>query len=167
MKSLESFLSESVSVVELFNNFIFENNLADLLVVDHVCYKCESEKSFEEWRKVFEQNSKNIYQAIISKRRIAMITMAVPLISTVGEIKYLELSDQKPDNSQAEGFDHIEFFPKNKSIEELLQIFDEKNIVYEKDVKPHITQYIINAGQYNFRLAKEKVIDKIKREEFI
>ncbi len=166
MKIIENFLLESQEITEVFNKFILDNNLQEIVVADHICYKCGSNESFEDWRKVFETNSKSIYQAVISKRRIAIITFRDPIKSIAGEINYLELSDQKIDNSQVEGFDHIEFFPKNKNIDEVLKIFEEKNISYEKDVKPHITQYIINVGEYNFRLAKEKVVDKIKREEF-
>ncbi len=170
MKDIENFYEQSTELVEFFNKFIIENNLQEVVVVDHICFKCESNASFEVWRKVFEWEAKNFYQAIISKRRIALVLFKQNIKTVAGEIGYLELSDQKPDNSQLETFDHIEVFPKNKNqnaIEEILKILDEKKINYTKEVKPHITQYEISLGKYTLRLAGERLIDKIKKSEFV
>lgn len=167
MKNIGIFLDQSSEIVQVFNEFVTKYSLQDFVSVDHICFKCDSGESFEEWRKVFEREGKNLYQAIISKRRIATITFKNPINTLAGQINYLELSDQKPDNSQTEGFDHIEFYPKSKSLEEVLEIFESREVSFIKDVKPHITQYIIEVGKYNFRLASERLVDKIKKEEFI
>lgn len=166
MKNLQTFIENSSDIVGLFNNFILENNLQDVIVADHICYKCGSSESYEEWRKLFDFEAKNFYQAIISKRRIALVLLKENIKTEAGDIGYLELSDQKPDGTQIEGFDHVEFIPKNKSLDEVLKILEEKNIKIDKDVKPHITQYIIQEGKYNFRLAEMRLVDKIKLEEF-
>lgn len=166
MKNLHSFIENSREIVSFFNNFILENNLQDVIVADHICYKCGSNESYEEWRKLFDFEAKNFYQAIISKRRIATVLFKENIKTEAGGIGYLELSDQKPDGTQTEGFDHIEFVPKNKTTEEVVGILESKNIKVVKDVKPHITQYQINMGKYNFRLADMRLVDKIKMEEF-
>jgi predicted metalloenzyme YecM len=166
MKNLQVFLDNSVEIVGVFNKFVIENNLQDVIMVDHICYKCESNESFEEWRKLFDFEAKNFYQAIISKRRIATVIFKQTIKTEAGEIAYLELSDQKPDGTQTEGFDHIEFVPKNKTVEDVVLILGSKNIKVVKDVKPHITQYQIDMGKYNFRLAEIRLVDKIKTEEF-
>lgn len=161
MKTIGNFLEESKEIVNKFNDFILENdldnNLKNICLVDHICYKCESSQSFEEWRKVFENNSKFIYQAIIAERRIVLVGFLEPIKTVLGDINYLELSDQKPDNSQKESFDHIEILSKdhkNKgSYEDFVKIFDKlKNegvIKMKKTERPHHTTFDIELGKYN------------------
>ena len=48
----------------------------------------------------------------------------------------------------------------------MVEILESKNIKVIKDIKPHITQYQIDLGKYNLRLAEMRLIDKIKTEEF-
>lgn len=79
--------------------------------LDHICYKCESKEEYETLRSFFEIEDKFVYQSIISKRRISIIGFKKHIKSIFGDIKYLELSDQKPDKSQKSKVDHIEPIP--------------------------------------------------------
>jgi predicted metalloenzyme YecM len=167
MKTLETFIAQSGEIISSFNQFISTNNLQDLVVADHICYKCGSKESFEEWRKMFEWDAKNIFQSIISKRRIAIVTFKEPILTAAGPIKYLELSDQKPDNSQMESFDHIEIISKNGNFDEMKNKILEKGIKLEINAKPHHTTYDLEIGKFSTKLSQEFLVDKIKKEEFI
>ncbi len=173
-KNLFIFLENSGEIINVFNDFIIKNNLQSSAFVDHICYKCENSENYENIRKMFEQNSNFIYQAIISNRRIAVIKLWEPIKTILGDISTLELSDQKADNSQTEGFDHIEIVAKNYkevgSYENFVNIFEklkeEGKIEMKKSVRPHHTTYDITLGRYNLRLEREFLIEKIKDEEF-
>ena len=44
-----------------------------------------------------------------------------PAQGAIGTINFLELSDQKPDNSQRDGFDHIEAYAVGRSHAEMVK----------------------------------------------
>ncbi|MFA6018455.1 MAG: VOC family protein [Patescibacteria group bacterium] len=104
--SASSFFDLAIPSVEAFN--AWAEKYAPDATADHICYKCADSTEFEAIRKMFEFESAFIYQSIVSKRRIALIKFLVPIKTALGSIDLLELSDQKPDNSQTSGFDHIE-----------------------------------------------------------
>jgi predicted metalloenzyme YecM len=105
--STSHFFEGSLTSITVFDDFIQKHSLAGKAQADHICYKCESGASFEAIRTLFEDESEFIYQSIISQRRIAYIRFKNEVATALGSIRFLELSDQKPDNSQKEGFDHI------------------------------------------------------------
>lgn len=122
-------------------------------------------ESFERIRKLFECASKYIYQSIISNRKIAIVRFEEGISTTLGMINYLELSDQKPDNSQKEGFDHIEAYPKEWSYEDMVHQF-EKTETAIKVERPHHTTHDIDIGEgFLFRCTQGPLIEKIKSVE--
>jgi predicted metalloenzyme YecM len=135
-------------------------------MADHICFKCGTPEEFEALRKLFEPESEFIYQSIISKRRIAVIKFKQLLETTLGQIWLLELSDQKPDGSQASGFDHIEIYPRTGTLTDLVQELESKGAVFEKVVRPHHTTFDLTLESgFKIRLEEEALIEKIKREE--
>lgn len=135
---------------------------------DHICFKCASSQEFEQMRAMFEGSSTFIYQSIISKRRIAIVKFAEPLKTKLGDIWFLELSDQKPDNSQTSGFDHIEIYPTNGSIDDLAADLAATGVTLEKIVRPHHTTYDgFIEGTFKIRLEAEALVDKIKAMEMV
>lgn len=167
MKNIQNFLEESRGLVLGFNNFIKSNNLENLIVADHMCYKCKSSESYEEWRRLFDFNSKNIFQSIISDRRIALVTFKNPIQTIIGEIKYLELCDYKKGQVGGDFFDHIEIVPIHMQVEELVELLKNKGVLLEKVERPHHTTFDILLGSHNVKLSNELLINKIKRDEFI
>ena len=107
-----------------------------------------------------------IYQSIISKRRIAIIKLKDPIETSFGSLFFFELADQKTDNSQQSGFDHLEFFPKDGSEQDLIKYLESKNIQVNKVERPHHTTHDI-AIKNNFmvRIESCSLIEKIVREE--
>jgi predicted metalloenzyme YecM len=171
--TLEEFLKDASICIKVFDAFAQSRKIAGLAYADHICYKCDSKRVFESVRAMFEEHSIFIYQSIISERRIAYIKLRGSLPSILGPIRYVELSDQKPDGSQKNGIDHVEVCPAQKitpggaSYTMLVQRLQETSMVREV-VRPHHTTHDIDIGDdFIFRCAGEPLIDKIKREEFV
>jgi predicted metalloenzyme YecM len=164
MQHTQDFFSKAQKYTDLFSDWT--KKFSPPAIADHICYKCESSEEFEYLRRLFENESEFIYQSIISKRRIAIVKFKNPLATSLGDIWYLELSDQKSDGSQGGGFDHIEIYPKEGTMKELAKILEEKGMTLEKIERPHHTTYDgIIAEHFKIRLEPESLIEKIKEEE--
>lgn len=166
ISSLPDFFAASTEFVAVFDAWCATYSPA--ATADHICYKCGSIEEFESMRKMFETESTFVYQSIISKRRIAIVKFVAPITTVLGDIWFLELSDQKPDGSQASGFDHIEIYPKAGSMEGLAASLEALGASFEKIERPHHTTfdgYIV--GDFKIRLEPEALVEKIKREEML
>lgn len=167
MQTIDDFYAESEKYIKLFDAFVAKHDLAGRIGVDHICYKCESKESFEKIRFMFEDASKYMYQSIISKRRIAIIRFARGIESTAGTIQYMELSDQKPDNSQTDGFDHVEAYAVGRTYDDMVKEFEATEKVIKVE-RPHHTTHDIDMGEgFLFRCTQGLLIDKIKVTEMI
>lgn len=133
---------------------------------DHICFKCGDTEEYEHLRALFESDSEYIYQSIISQRRIAIIKFTQPIQTRLGAIWYLELSDQKPDNSQARGFDHIELYPTTGTMQALGETLKAQGMPLEIVERPHHTTIdgAIHAS-FKIRLEPNALIEKIVQEE--
>lgn len=150
------------------NTFCKDNGLVGLVQVDHICIKCSSSVIYEARRKEFEDTSTFMYQSIISKRRISVIGLKDAIKTVIGDIRYVELADQKPDNSQIDRIDHVEIVPIALSYEDLVQKLKDQNVSIKETVRPHHTTHdIVLPSGFTIRLSKEFLIDKIKREEMV
>ena len=167
MKNLKEFYKEAEKFTEIFNSFVTKHSLKGKVVSDHICYKCESKESFERIRASFEEESEYIYQSIISNRRIAVIRLKKIIQTDLGTIGYLELSDQKPDNSQRDGFDHIEAYPVGWSYEQMVEELQETEKVIKVERPHHTTHDIDIGGGFLFRCTQGPLIEKIKNFEMI
>ncbi len=166
MQSIKHFFTEAKDLLTAFDSFCRANDLLERATADHICYKCDSAKMFEDTRALFEHESAFVYQSIISDRRIAVIKFLTPLDTIIGQITTLELSDQKLDGSQTNGFDHVEIYPKEGSVESLIEYLESCGVVGKKVVRPHHTTYDISLEEkWKIRLEPEALVDKIKREE--
>jgi predicted metalloenzyme YecM len=165
MGTAHEFLLGAQKFVDLFDAFATKHSLQGRAVADHIGYKCESKESFEDTRRILESANMYLYQSIISNRRIAIIRLKEGIQTSLGPINFLELSDQKPDNSQKEGFDHIEAFPVSWSYDDMVKKFETSENVH-KVVRPHHTTYDMDIGQgFLFRCTQGRLIEKIKGSE--
>ncbi|MCR4312206.1 MAG: VOC family protein [Candidatus Uhrbacteria bacterium] len=164
--NLETFFTDADHAVNDFN--AWSKRHLPQAAADHICYKCDNTAEFEQLRKLFEADSTFIYQSIISKRRIAIIRFTKPLVTDLGDVWLLELSDQKPDGSQMSGFDHFEIYPTTGPLENLAQDLITKGVDLEKIERPHHTTF---DGQITpslkIRLEPEPLLVKIKAEEMV
>jgi len=162
---MDSFASEAALHVSRFNEFAQRHALALKVAPDHICFKCATSASYEKLRELFEHESEYIFQSIISGRRIAYIRFKSPLATELGPIWFLELSDQKPDLSQLEGFDHIEAYPISGSYEDMVAELSKTETVVHVERPHHTTDDIDMGGGFLFRATREPLIEKIKRDE--
>jgi predicted metalloenzyme YecM len=163
--SVDDFFVEARKYVTLFDVFVQEQSLIDKAQADHICFKCGSSASFEAIKALFEHESQYIYQSIISGRRISYIRFKRGIHSKLGDIDYLELSDQKQDGSQKEGFDHIEVFSTVGTYEEMVHELSQKLPVVHVARPHHTTDDIEINSDFIFRCTQGPLIEKIKATE--
>lgn len=166
IRSLDQFFRQARESVVTFDAWVA--TFAPEAIADHLCYKCSSRDEFEAIRAMFETGSAYLHQSIISNRRIAIIKFLAPIPSSLGEIRFLELSDQKPGGSQESGFDHVEIYPTSGTMDALAADLEKKGATVEKVVRPHHTTYdIVIQETFKVRIEPDALIEKIKREEFV
>jgi len=162
--SYDSFCTEAKNVIDVFDTWV--THTRPEAIADHICYKCGSREEFEQLRLLFETHSSYIHQSPIAGRPIAYIKFLEPLNTSLGDIWFLELSDQKPNHSQVSGFDHIEIYPEQGSIETLVSDLESKGVQFKNVVRPHHTTFdtTLESG-LKIRLEPEALIEKIIKEE--
>lgn len=95
---------------------------ASYAVADHFSYKCREVREYDALRSRFEEYADGwrgcrfLHQTIISGRRVAVIGLTAPIVTRLGDLRYLELSEPKPMSSDAGGFDHVEIYPARNDI---------------------------------------------------
>jgi predicted metalloenzyme YecM len=167
MTSISEFYSGAEKFITRFNVFAEKHDLVGRAKADHICYKCDSTESFEERRALFEHESLFVYQSIISNRRIAYIGFKKGIETVLGTIMYLELSDQKIDGSQKEGFDHIEVYPTALSYEDMVHELSVTEKVVHVARPHHTTDDIDIVDGFLLRCTQGPLIEKIKEDEFV
>jgi len=167
IKTLAEFYTQSKKYVALFDRFVEKHDLGERAQADHICYKCGSKESFEHIRSLFEDESLYLYQSIISKRRIAYIRLARGIPTALGVITFLELSDQKPDNSQHDRFDHIEAYAVGRTYAEMVEELEKTETVIKFERPHHSTHDIDIEDGFLFRCTQGPLIEKIKKSEMV
>jgi hypothetical protein len=109
------FFGQAASFLMPAHEFFVRNDLARLTARDHICCKCGSADVYDELRAMLEAPALGIFshQALISDRRVSYIKLVDPILSAVGPISYVELSDRKADEEENDtyGFHHLEIYP--------------------------------------------------------
>ncbi len=166
MENISEFYDSAQRALDSFGKSIQCYKIERHAKADHLCYKCASSESFEKIRAILENESVFVYQSIIADRRIAVIKLKKSLTSIIGNIDVIELSDQKPDKSQKEGYDHVEVYPVNFGYEQLVSELKNKGVEIKEVVRPHHTTHDIKTESgLLLRLEREPLMDKIIREE--
>jgi len=163
--TIEEFYSGADEHIGVFNNFVEEMGLVGDTKPDHICYKCDSKESFESIRALLEDHNQFMYQAMISGRRIAYIKLQKPFATVLGDIYFVELSDQKPNGSQTNKYDHIEVYPAAYSYDEMVQKLEASTEVIKIERPHHTTHDIKLENGFTFRCTEGPLIEKIKNTE--
>lgn len=149
------------------DNFCEVNGLQGLVKADLVCIKCSSREVYDARRNYYDMDSRFIYQAIVSGRRIALVGLKEGLKTSVGDMTVLEIVDQKPDNSQTDRLTHIAVVPSSVSYEEILETL-KKNGANLEDVSRedgYTATDVVLPTTFRIRIEKESLLERIKREE--
>lgn len=166
--TFKQFSKSLKSVLERFDTFVSSTALGDRAIADHVSFKCENREEYEHIRSILEQEGPYMYQSWISNRHVSIVKMHTPFSTALGDIKYIELGDQKPDNSQVSGFDHIEIYPKDGNYDALVDYLEGKRVQFTLIERPHHTTHdAVIFDAFKLRLTEEPILDKIKREQMV
>ena len=141
--------------------------LVGLVKADLVAVKCSSGKIYEARRAQHEEDSRFLYQSIVSNRRIAVIGLREAIKTSVGDIGCLEILDQKPGGSQIDRLTHVGIVPAGISYDELISKLKEGGANVTEIERPHgyaACDVLLPTG-FSIRVQKEALIDRIKREE--
>lgn len=166
VEHLLGFYSQAREATEHFDLFFKKHAMVGLALADHICYKCGSTSEFEEVRAMLEKGAEYMHQAIISGRRIAYIKLTAPMPTGLGDVWFVELSDQKPDGSQHSGFEHIEVYPAGEGTYDSLLAQWRKNDeqVMHVERPHHVTDEVVLPSGLIVRLEPGPLIEKIKQE---
>jgi hypothetical protein len=106
--------------------------------------------------------------SVISGREISVLEFSTPIFAFGKEVRVLELSDQKPDGSQKEGFDHIEILPiiETTHIDEAGKEHTHvlKGIGGRIVVAPPDLLMNKDGARYRVKIATMPLIERIERE---
>jgi len=169
MNKLADFYEKARQSVQQLEGFVSQYNLSGILKADHVSYKCDSSERFQDVLRIFTGDVKNyrwLHMEPISGRNTAVIRLSSPIETKIGNISLLELSDQKPDKSQENGFDHIEVYPTSTTYEVLVANLESRDVQIREIRRPHHTTHDIRLESgFIIRLTREPLAEKIRNEQ--
>lgn len=166
MHHINEFLSAAHASLEEIHRLSTIHSLSSLVTADHLGFRSASHEEYETIRTLLESHATFLYQSIISQRRISIIKLKKAIATSCGDIWYIELADQKPDHSQKSGFDHIECYPKDLSIESCITQLRNRGLLVTKKERPHHTTFdLILPSTFTLKIEEEPLIQKIIREE--
>jgi hypothetical protein len=103
------FLREKQKKLVLFNN----------LYTDHIGYDCATHQEYTDILEdlISQEFITEKHTEVINSREITLVKLAKQVCNdyTRGIFEYIEICDQKPDNSQISGFDHVEWYYENNT----------------------------------------------------
>ena len=166
IEDVVSFYSQAHEVVEHFDAFVAKHHLAGKVAVDHVGFKCATPEEFVAMRAIVEGASVYMHQSIISGRRSVYVKLRQGVATSLGDVHFLELADQKPDGSQKSGFDHIEAYPAGEGAYESILATLKKNDeqVMHVERPHHVTDEVTLPSGLVVRLEPGPLIEKIKQQ---
>lgn len=172
---IEEFLKKPKSLRELamplvsqLNSFCEDNGLTGLVQADFICIKCSSAEIYDARKDDMELKSKYIFETTTTGRRTSFIKLKETIPTIAGDIEYLELQDQKPDNSQDNRIANIALVPISLSYEEICDQLKGRGLDAVETVRPHYTSSDIKLPSgFTVRIGKEFLVDKIRREELV
>lgn len=80
----------------------------DLVMMDHLCYRVETERRYSELRRAFGRTAQLLGESVVSGRLIATFEFPEPLETCGWKIPYLELPEPKKGSPYHEGLEHAE-----------------------------------------------------------
>ena len=133
------------------------------LELDHLCYRVESTKRFDELRKDLDATSTLLGESIIGGRPIATYRLRDPFLFEGRKIDVVELPAPKPGSPYPEGFEHAEFV-----VEEDLLAFTEKYPDLPWDLsgstKPHNAEVRLHFDGASVKFHRQPLAEVIEWE---
>ena len=164
---IDEFYKKAQEKINIFNEFCIDYDIESVSTVDHFGLRCSSHHIYRQVQEIFTYESNYIYESINSNRPISIISLKKPIKTKLGELKYLELSDQKKDNSQTDIFDHFEIISKSLTYIDFVETIKNRGCNLIENKKVHHSTYDIVYKGIKIKLSEEKLIEKIKKEEML
>ena len=177
-QTLESLMGQARKRIETLDRFLSSTALPKSCAApDHIGYKCASQQEYDAIKSLLMPGSGAaavcwMYESVISNRRIAYVRFRDEYVLTAqcGPIAYMEIQDQKPDNTQVAGFDHIEVVLKTgKEADNFLYLIKTRGYKVAENIKTHhATKDIIldiDNRQFIIKISSIPLVAKIKNEE--
>lgn len=167
-ESFESFEREASVYITVSDKFIVDHKLDGQVIIDHICFKCESSEEYDSLRKIFEvdPSCKYLYQVNLSGRRVAYLGLRKGFTAKQGEIMCIELADKKPGHEDRLGFNHVEIYPKTMGYDELVESLVNQGVNASLKTRPHHTTHDISLPDgFMIRLTDQPLIKKITTQE--
>lgn len=153
---------------------------------DHLSYKCREFREYDELRSRFEEYTDGwsgcrfLHQTIISGRRVAVIGLVDPIATPFGGLRVLELSEPKTMRAELHGFDHVELYPTNGTVDEMAEALNtvrhrtlasgHMRSYFVKKERPHHVTWdaaivsLVHGTDHILRLTDGPLIEKIGLE---
>lgn len=158
------FFSRADRLIGALEQTVHACGLEELVEIDHVCFKCERATRFVFVRTMLEPFAP-FAQFMISGRRVAYFHFRDPILSTsIGQVHYFELADQKPHYEQKEGFDHVEVYSNSLSYSELISRVGRLMPLTRIERPHHLTHNADLGDGFTLKFSEGPLIEKIRRE---
>lgn len=166
---MEKKLSDVIGDPQYFLNDLFSKiDDIDLDVaryeLDHVCYRTESVKEYEEKKVALKDFGELLIESMVSGRLISTFKLHEPLRFRNREIHLLELPAPKAGHSYKSGLEHAEFVtkePLQKIVDRYPQYSFEVFGIHKK-INADIT---LKLGEYCIRFHNQSLLDVIRLEQ--
>ena len=165
--SMRSFFIHAENALAPFNRWAKVHKIP--AIADHICYRA-GEASYRRMRDFFITHSEWIHESIIGGRPISIIKLQNPISSALGDVRYLELAQEKPGRNEPEGFEHIEIYPDAypyaiDALDWLLEHLRVEGIDVQKNQKAHHTTFDLRLSTgFRVRIEEEPLVATIKKE---
>lgn len=166
--TLNDFARSAIPYLELSDRFIERHQLGGRVVVDHICYKCDSASTYESMRTMLESDppSRYFYQVHLASRRVAYVGLREGLLARHGPVMCIELADKKPVHEDQLGFHHIEIYPVTMPYQDLVDELARRGETISLKSRPHHTTHDIMLPEgFMIRLTDRPLIKQIIETE--
>ena len=166
--SFKEFTVAAASSIQQCDAFIAKHGLGGEVMVDHICFKCDSASEFEQVRAMLEASPSTAYihQVQLSGRRVAYVGLRDGLANVSNPIRFIELSDKKPGVDESSGFHHAEIYPIALEYPQLIKRLEDGGETIELQSRPHhATHDLVLPSRFILRFTQRPLIEKIVEEQ--
>jgi hypothetical protein len=165
ISSLEQYFRQGSAHVATFNAFVVKERIAERIRADHVCYRCDSSTLYDHVRRLFEMESRFIYQSLLGGRRVAYISTLRSFETEAGPLRFLQLTDARPQHCDKAQFHHVEAYPTDGNYDLLIsELGTRVNMTLDRR-DHHVTHDVVLDGGLILRLTRWPFLERIKVDE--
>lgn len=142
--SFKQFADAAVCILDEVAGFFTEQQVATLVAIDHVCYKCFSRAEYDRLRELLESSVEisYLFQIQLAGRRVAYFGLHQGLpVRGFGNVPCIEICDKRETHRESPGFHHVELYPAGIGYDPLLQALVARGMKPALKSRPHHTTF--------------------------